>query len=227
MSVQAECGVVGEVRAEREEERPKVPVHGIEIILVHQGRRLHQPGIGLTGLGVAAPLCPPHHGFLLGLPNEEHALLPLECGEVLVGDLVLALPVGEGEQRHTLRLSEAFQGFDEGGRERFHQRGRGKGRAMMFPEEADHAQHALQLGDIDVEVETVDTFHFQADALPENMRHRLCAAHRPPLLVCSSSELCDRCTDPSGHGVPYASCFRNQTRSRDPPMSRRSEAEPR
>ena len=136
------------------------------IVLVHQGRRRDQPGIRLTGLGVAAPLCPPHHGFLLGLADEEHAFLPLECGEVLVGDLVLALPVGEGEQRHTLRLREAFQGCDEGRRERFHQRGRGKGCAMMFPEEADHAQHTLQLGDIDIEVQAVDTFHFQGRHAP-------------------------------------------------------------
>ena len=43
-------------------------------------------------------------------------------GQVRVGDLVLALPVGEGEQRHALRLREAFQRCDEGCGERFHQR---------------------------------------------------------------------------------------------------------
>jgi len=160
MPVEAEFGVVGDVRTELEEERAEVPVHGVDVVLVHQGRRLHQPGIGLARLGVVAALGAPHRGLLLRFADEEHAFLFREGREVFLGDLILALPMGEGQQRDALRLGEAFQCFDEGGRERLHQRRGGEGGSAHLAEEADHAPHALQLGHVDIEVQAVDALHF-------------------------------------------------------------------
>ncbi len=108
MPVEAEFGVVGEVRAEFEEEGAEVPIHGIDIVLVHQSGRLDQPGIGLAGLGVVAALRAPHRGLLLGFADEEHPFLRGEGREILLRDLVLALPMSKGQQRDALRLSEAF-----------------------------------------------------------------------------------------------------------------------
>ncbi len=93
-------------------------------------------------------------------------LVSLECSQVLLRDLVLALPVREGEQRHALRLGEAFQRFHEGRGERFHQRRGGERRPMQFPEEANHASYALQFGHVHVEIQAVDALYFQRHALP-------------------------------------------------------------
>ena len=118
MPIQAQLGVVGEVRAKLQEERAEVGVDGVDVVLVHHSRGLNQPGIRLARLRVVAPLRAPHRGLLPRLANEEHAFVPRERGQVLPRDLILALSVREGEQRDALRLGKAFQDCDEGRAER-------------------------------------------------------------------------------------------------------------
>ena len=64
---------------------------------------------------------------------------------------------------------------------------------MMVAEEADHAQHALQLGHVDIEVQAVDAFHFQGDTFPQNVRNRLCVLIvASPCLIHVLMDICDR-----------------------------------
>jgi len=74
VAVEAEFGIVRKVRAELQEERAEVPIHGVEVEVVDHRRRTDEPGIGLAGRGVAALLGPQHGRLLLRPPDEHHAL---------------------------------------------------------------------------------------------------------------------------------------------------------
>ena len=63
--------------------------------------------------GVAPLLGAEDAGLLLGLADEEHALVALERREVLLGDVVFALALLEGHQVDALRHDEALDGLDE------------------------------------------------------------------------------------------------------------------
>src|SRR5712691_10596006 len=52
VAVDAELHVVGKVGAELQEERTKVSVHDVEVVLIHHGRGAEEPGIGCSGLWV-------------------------------------------------------------------------------------------------------------------------------------------------------------------------------
>ncbi len=70
---------------------------------------LHDPWVGPT-LAVAALLGPEQRRLLLGAADQQHPLgVPgrLEPGQVLVHDLVLALPLDEVDPRHALVDREA------------------------------------------------------------------------------------------------------------------------
>jgi hypothetical protein len=76
MAVDAVLGVVGEVGAELQEERSKVLVHAIKIVMVDHGRGFHNPRIGRSRARAAATLGPHDPRLFLGLANVQHALVP-------------------------------------------------------------------------------------------------------------------------------------------------------
>src|SRR5205085_2628531 len=129
------------------------------------GRGLDDPGVLLAGARIGALLRAEDGGSLLGLADEEDTLAPLELGPVREGDVLLALPFGEGEQGHLLLADEVLDGGDEGLADGVHEGGRSEGMAAVEAEEGGDAGLMLQLGLVDVEVHAVDAFDFQGHVL--------------------------------------------------------------
>src|SRR3712207_181825 len=154
--IEAQLGVVRKVGAELEEERAELAINAVEVILIDQGGGAHQPRVGLAGGGMAPALGAEDRRFLLGLADEQHALLAREGGAVSSGEIILALPLGEGDERDALLLGKALNGGHERPADRLHQGCGGDRLAPVLPEEADHAQLPLQLGHVDIEVQPVD-----------------------------------------------------------------------
>ncbi len=87
-----------EVAAELQVERPEVPVEPVEIPVVDHRALPGQPRVAPAGHGVAALAGSPHPGLLLGPAHEQDPLTAVVALQVLPGDLVLALPLGEMDQ---------------------------------------------------------------------------------------------------------------------------------
>ena len=107
-------------------------------------------------------------GLLLGLADEEHPFGAGKRRAVLGRDVVLALPLGEREQRDAVPLDEPLDGGDEGLADRVHQRGRREWVSAVVAQEPDDALLALQVGHVHVEVHAVDAFDFQGDVLAQD-----------------------------------------------------------
>jgi hypothetical protein len=82
-------------------------------MLIH-GRAAHDPGVGLPCLGIAAFLGAEDGCFLLGLAHEDDPLVAAKLGVVPLGDVVLALALGKGDQGDLFLLDEAIDRGDEG-----------------------------------------------------------------------------------------------------------------
>ena len=177
MAVQAQLGVVRKVRAELEEEGAKVPIDGIDIVLIDQRGGAGQPGVGPPRLGVPAFLGAADCRFLLCFAEKEHPLLVLELRPVRRRHRVLALPFLEREQRDALRAREPLQRCHERAGHRLHQRRGGERGTPVLPEEVRHARRGLQVRHIHVQIHPVDAFDLQGDLLIQDGRHRLCYAH--------------------------------------------------
>ncbi|HEY3693442.1 MAG TPA: hypothetical protein VGL46_24655 [Pseudonocardiaceae bacterium] len=106
VAVDAQLGVVGEVRAELEEERPEIGVHGVGVEVVDHPGGLHDPRIGIT-VAVAATFGSKQRRLLLRSSDEQHPFLSGEPGEVGMHDIVLALALGEVDPWHLLVAGEA------------------------------------------------------------------------------------------------------------------------
>ena len=74
--VDAQLRVVGEVRTELQEERPEVVVDRVEVVMVHQCRRVDQPRVGGPGGRAPAALGALHARLLLRLADVEDTLAP-------------------------------------------------------------------------------------------------------------------------------------------------------
>ena len=178
MPVEAELGGVGEVRAELEEEGTEVPVHAVEVGVVDQRGRAHDPGVAPAGLRVRALLGPEDRRLLLGLAHEEDAFVPREPGQVGPGEVVLALPLAERDERDARGGGERADGRDEGRADGLHQRRGGEGVPPVEPEEGDHPQLVLEPGDVHVQVQPVDALHFQGHMLGEDLGNAARYTHR-------------------------------------------------
>jgi len=229
MPVHAELGVVREVRAEREEEGAEVAVHAVDVIMVDHGGGLDHPGIGLARVRVAPFLRAHDRCLLLRLADEKHPLLPREPRQVRCRHLILALPLGEGEQRDTLPAGEPLQDGDEGARDGVHQRRGGERGPPLRPEEVRHPGRTLQARHVHVEVHAINALDFQSHMLPQDRRDGggLCYAHGNLWLWTASGQPTasrshdSRCTAPCCFPQPEALIHRSCR------TSRRSEAQPR
>jgi len=124
----------------------------------------HDPGVGLPGLGVAALLGAKDRRLLLRLAHEDDPLDAVELGVVLLGDVVLALPLGERDQGDLFLLDEAVDGVDEGCAHRRHECRGGEGISPRWKrKKAATTAIGLEPGLVDVEVHAVDAFR-----LPES-----------------------------------------------------------
>ena len=111
--VDAQLGVVREVRAELQEERSEVVVHRVDVVVVHHRRRVHQPRIARAGPRVVAALGAQHPRLLLRPPDVEHALASRPRAQVLPCPLVLALPSSERHEVDPVAGGVALDRVDE------------------------------------------------------------------------------------------------------------------
>ncbi len=113
-----------------------------------------------------------HGGFLLCPADEQHALGAAERGQVLVHHVVLALPFGEIDPRHTVDLREAVhRGAERVGDLR--QRCRRGDRQPQLPLQiADQPRRELQSRHIDVQIHPVDALHLEAHMLGQDIGDR-------------------------------------------------------
>jgi hypothetical protein len=140
--------------------------------MVHHPGRTHDPRVGRAGDRVASLLSAEQRGLLLCPADEQHPLgvpLGLEPGEVVMGDVVLALTPGEVDHRHARVATEPVDRGDKPLSDRVHQRRRGERRSPVPTEEPDRPVHMLQPGLVDVEIHPVDALDLQGDVVIEDI----------------------------------------------------------
>ena len=106
--------------------------------------------------------------LLLRLAHHDDSLGAVEARPVLLGDVVLALPLGEGDQGDLFLLDEAVDCGDEGFAYGVHESRGGEGLSAVKAEECSHATVSLQPGLVDVEVHPVDAFDFESHVFAEH-----------------------------------------------------------
>ena len=171
VAIQAQPGIIGEIRAELEEERAEVGVDAVEVEVVDQRGGPHQPRVGRPGDRVVPPLGAPHRGLLLPATDEEHPLGAGKRGQVARGDVVLALPRREMHQIKVVGFHEMVHIGHEPLGHRVHQR---CGRilvAAVADEEPGHTPAVLQPPLEDVEVHPVDAFHLEDHMLGQHLSY--------------------------------------------------------
>ena len=178
MAVDAELGVVGKVGAELQEERPEVLVDAVEIVVVDHRGGFHDPRIGSAGVPAAATLRAHDPRLLLGLADIQNALRLGEPSQVFLRDVVLALPLLEGNQIDAFVVDELIDVANERFRHRRHRRRRRKTLAPMNPQVAHHSAHRLQMRHVDIQVHPVDRLDLQHHMVTQDFRHRSWYAHR-------------------------------------------------
>jgi hypothetical protein len=177
VTLEAEFGVVGEIRTELEEEGTEVPILAVEVVLVDQRRGAHQPRIRTTSVRVAPFLGAEDGGFLLGFAHEDHALGGGKPGSLLSGDLIFVLPLLKSDAGERMSFDEAFDGSHKVSGKGTHE-SRGSDRlAAMLTKESHHAAGILQAGDIGIEVHAVDALYLQSDVILQDRSEAVCYAH--------------------------------------------------
>src|SRR5437016_848073 len=122
MSVQTKLGVVREVGTELEEKGAKVLIDAVEIVLVHQCRRFHNPGIAVVALWMVSLFGPIDSALLLSFADEDNALGLPESGPAFGGHIVLTLAFFKVHDRNLIVLGELLNGTHKSAGHRFHGR---------------------------------------------------------------------------------------------------------
>jgi hypothetical protein len=107
-------------------------------------------------------------GLLLGPPDEQDSLGPaggLEGGQVLLHDIVLALPLGEVDQRHASSAAEVADRRGERLADRRQRRGRGDRQPQLPVHEAHDPARELQLRHVHVQEHPVDALDLEHHVL--------------------------------------------------------------
>ncbi len=121
MTVEAQLGIVGEVRTELDEAGAEVVVDEVDVAGIDNRRAGDQFGRRLAGDGIHTTLRAQHTGLLLGLANVENILATGPATKVLLRHVVLALTFSEADKVHTLMLGKALQTCHEPPGHRRHQ----------------------------------------------------------------------------------------------------------
>ncbi|HEU5219603.1 MAG TPA: hypothetical protein VFU23_13165 [Gemmatimonadales bacterium] len=144
MPVEVDLAGVGEIAAEFDVERAEIGVKAIEIPVVDHRLLLVQPRVSLPGRPVLALRGPPHPVLLLGHAGEQDALPAVVPGQVLPGDLVLALSLREPDQVQPARVDVMADAGGEPRGHRQHQRRGDEPVAAVLAEEIVDALPVLQ-----------------------------------------------------------------------------------
>ena len=174
VAVEAEFRVERKVAAEFEEERPKIAVDGVDVVVVHHRGRAHDPRVGRPGGRAFALLGAEHGRLLLRLADEQDAFPLPKAAQMFGHHVVLALALAERNERKPCPGHEAFQRRHEGARHRVHQRGRRQRLAAMGAEELHDPLFVLQPRHEHVEIHAVDPLDRQPLVILEDIGHALC-----------------------------------------------------
>ena len=137
-------------------------------MIAHHGATA-EPGKGFTG-ALAELLADAEAGeLLLRLADVEHPLGSGKTRQSLLGDLILALALGKGDDLNALALGKVVNRLDEGMAHRPHQRGRGHLGTAVLLEERRHPGTGLQSGLVEVQIQAVDPLDIQRDFLFEQL----------------------------------------------------------
>src|SRR5579862_7346976 len=177
MPVQAEFGIVGEIGAEPEEERPEVPIHAVDIEMVHHSCRADDPRIADAGPLVAPAFGAEHWRLLLSFADENHTFGLPELLPLLRCDVVLTLPSAELNDRNLLLPGILLQCRHEILADRVHQSTGGKLVPPMKTKEVHYSLFPLQTRNVNLQVHPVDPFHFQGDVIGQHFGHAAWYAH--------------------------------------------------
>ena len=169
VAVNADFGGEREIGAELDKERTEVGVHAVEVEEVNERCRPHQPGVAAAGGWIVPPLSTPHARFLLGSTDIQHPLGGGETGQELLGELVLALSLGESDQLQATRGDEVVNVGHERLAHGIHQRGRGITVAAMADEEPRDSTAVGQSGHPDVEIHPIDALDLEGHVVGEHI----------------------------------------------------------
>jgi len=167
--IDAQLRVVREVGAELQQERPEVTIHGVEVVLIHHGRRTVQPGVRGSRRRIPSPLRPEDRGLLLRLAYEEQALIASEACPVLRRDVVLALLPLEADDVELLGAGEVFQCPHESLGHRRHQRRRGEPIPPTLAKEPGNPSLGLQDRDHRIQVHAIDPLDLQRHVVTQDL----------------------------------------------------------
>src|SRR5262245_56301413 len=134
VAVDAQLGVVGKVGAELQEERSKLLVHAVEIVVVDHRGGFDDPRIGRSGPRAAAALRAHHPRLLLRLAHVQNAFAFAELAQVRLREVVLALALLEGNEVDAFGSDKALDVADERLGHRRYRRGGGKPLAPVHPQ---------------------------------------------------------------------------------------------
>ena len=178
MPVDVELGVVRKIGAELQEERTKVFIDAVEIVVVDHRAAFDDPGISLARLGTATALRPGDLCLLLRLADVKHAFASREPLQVLLRDIVLALPLLEAHQINAVAIDELLDAAQERLGHRRNGRRRGIGLLAMLAQVPDDPAHALQEWDVQIEIHPVDPLQLEGHMIAQDVSHRSCYGHR-------------------------------------------------
>ena len=176
MPVDAQLRVVGEVRAELDEQRPEVGIDDVEVVVIHHRRRGNQPRVRAVHR-ILTPFRAHHARLLLGLADVEHPLCAFEAAQIRLCPLVLALEALETHQVDALAIREALDPRHKTPRHRRHQYRRRHRIAAHPAKESRRAAARLQQRYIDVQVHPVDALQFQGGVFCQHFAGISCYGH--------------------------------------------------
>ena len=158
MSVQAQLDAPGRIATDLQEQRTEVFIVDIEVIVVYVDRFV------TVKLELSVDL-PAVEGlrFLLRHPDEDDRIPPLALAAELVGNVVFSLFVLEPIHRNPFLFRQCFDCLAKLLRDLPQHYRRGNGLAQLFPQEEHQAGSGCQLADVTVQIEPVETLHFQRD----------------------------------------------------------------
>jgi hypothetical protein len=175
--IEAELSGVGKIGGELQEERPKITINAVEVVLVDEGRGAHDPRVRGSCHRIPALFRPKDRNLLLGFANEQNTFLSREASSVLSGDIILALALPERDERDLVLLGKALDGPDEALADGVHQSRRGESVPEMRTEECRHSAFGLKIRYVDVEVEAVNPLDLQGDPVSKDLGDALRYTH--------------------------------------------------
>lgn len=156
--------------------RAEVLVVAIKVEVVDQPAGWHDPRVGIA-VGVAAFLGAKQLGLFLRATHEQHPFGAGEPGQVLVGDVVFALSLGEIHPRDGVVASKPVHRCAERVGDLDQWRGRGDGQPQSSMHIAHQASWVLQSRHIDIAEHAVDALDVENHMFGQDIINRARYGH--------------------------------------------------